>query len=343
MSTQNHQNIRLVGRSVGVGMASTLLIGLVGMSAPALATEVSGSSDSNSATATASSLEAKKSSEVKLNGVQGFLPQGETVKLSGTVKHTHHQKTRVVFKEWKHSKMKKIGTTHTNKKGRFHLRHNFGENQSLARVYVTVPGHGHVHKTLKFQYNYAGQELAGEQFSSRNLQNADFTGADLAGATFKGVNLQNADFSGADLTGVRFKKSKLNSSNFSNSNLEDARFVQSKARGADFEGAHLKNADLHNGNFHESFFVGADLSQSNLTDAQLTVVDLSEADLTGANLSGAQLDQSNVKQALLTNANLTGADLGGVDFTGADLTGADLSDAVFLQTTMPDGTIKNPI
>jgi uncharacterized protein YjbI with pentapeptide repeats len=343
MSTANHEKLGPAIRSVGLGLAGTLLIGTIGTSTPALATEASGATSNDSAIQATASLQGERSGDVTLRGAHGFLPQGETIKLSGKVQHTHHQATRVVVKEWKHAKMKKIGTTHTNKQGRFHLRHNFGVNRSFARVYVSVPGHGSSHKTFKFRYDYSGQDLSGERFSNRNLQYADFTGADLTGATFTGVKLLQANFSGADLTGATFERSQLQSSTFTEANLAGATFAEAKGRGANFEGARLTDADLHTANFHEGFFTGADLSGANLTGALLVETHFNGAELTGAKLSGAHLDRSNLTEALLTNADLSGAELGGVDFTGADLTGADLGDAVFLQTTMPDGTIINPI
>lgn len=343
MNGQNQQDLNPAIRSIGLGLTVTLLVGAIGTSAPALAAEASGSGSSDAAVQATPSLQGERRGDVTLRGAHGFLPQGEPIKLSGTVRHTHHQPTRVVVKEWKHAKMKKVGTTYTNKNGRFHLRHNFGRNRSIARVYVSVPGHGRSHKTFKFRHDYAGQDLTGKRFSNQNLQYADFTGADLEGATFTGVRLTQANFSGADLTGATFKRSQLESATFAEANLSGATFSDSKGRGANFEGARLTDTDLHSANFHESSFAGADLSDANLSGALLVETHFDGAEFTGANLSGAHLDRSNLTGALLRNADLSGADLGGVDFTGADLTGADFSDAVFLQTTMPDGTITNPI
>ena len=44
----------------------------------------------------------------------------------------------------------------------------------------------------------------------------------------------------------------------------------------------------------------------------------------------------------LHGAHLSGQDLSGANLSGTNLTGANLTGAIFKNTTMPDGTIKNP-
>jgi hypothetical protein len=58
---------------------------------------------------------------------------------------------------------------------------------------------------------------------------------------------------------------------------------------------------------------------------------LSGASLTGADLSGVALDGADLSEADLTDANLS----------GASLDGADLTDAIWRNTTCPDGTNSN--
>ena len=82
--------------------------------------------------------------------------------------------------------------------------------------------------------------------------------------------------------------------------------------------------------------IAADLRGTDLRGANLAHADLALAKLSGSNLTGASL----------TGANLAEAVLGNADFTGADLTGATIApwhhypEAVYHNTTLPDGTVK---
>ena len=70
----------------------------------------------------------------------------------------------------------------------------------------------------------------------------------------------------------------------------------------------------------------ADLLQVNLNGARLHSVDF-----TGANLREADLRGRNLRRANLTDANLR----------AAKLVGSVLKDAIFCNTTMPDGSTNN--
>lgn len=74
----------------------------------------------------------------------------------------------------------------------------------------------------------------------------------------------------------------------------------------------------------------ADLRWAKLSYADLTGADLRSANLENADLSGARLNRSN-----LTNANLSNA-YGFFNMEG------QLWAATFKNTTMPDGSIRNP-
>ncbi len=122
--------------------------------------------------------------------------------------------------------------------------------------------------------------------------------------------------------------------------------------------------------------IGANLEGIILINADLAEHDLSGTNLCGANLSGAGLEQALFNDANLTGANLCGAFLNGAIFNGANLTGAYLinaldiefasfcqanltnailqngmnerepfilDDAIFYNTIMPDGSIRNEV
>ena len=98
-------------------------------------------------------------------------------------------------------------------------------------------------------------------------------------------------------------------------------------READLSEAQLQHASLH----------GVDLAGAKLIGAQLNVADLIRTDLTSADLTGADLSNAYLDKANLTNAILLNANLGSED--NDEL--AYLDTAIFRNTTMPDGSIRN--
>jgi hypothetical protein len=96
--------------------------------------------------------------------------------------------------------------------------------------------------------------------------------------------------------------------------------------GADLPGAALHHADLR----------GASVNYANLTGADLSWAQLGTTDLGHANLTNANMVHSFPIEAFFWGTNLTGADL-----TGADMSGAHLGGAIFCDTTMPDGSVRN--
>ncbi len=116
-------------------------------------------------------------------------------------------------------------------------------------------------------------------------------------------------------------------------NLQDTIFVCADWAEHDLSGANLSGANLSGADFSQ-----ANLSEVNLTNANLTDAVLSEADLTFANLTNANL--TNVRE-------LEGANLFGTNLTNTNLTNTNprpphiLREAIFSNTIMPDGSIRN--
>jgi uncharacterized protein YjbI with pentapeptide repeats len=67
------------------------------------------------------------------------------------------------------------------------------------------------------------------------------------------------------------------------------------------------------------------------------------ASLRGADLSGSDLTGVNLRNVDLSNANLSQTNLTGADLRGADLSNANLDDAIWSQTTCPDGTVSDTV
>lgn len=75
--------------------------------------------------------------------------------------------------------------------------------------------------------------------------------------------------------------------------------------------------------------------------ANLDEMDLSELDLRRANFRGASLRDALLSGARLQRASFRGADLSGADLSGAVITGTNFVDAIFCETTMPNGSVRD--
>lgn len=106
----------------------------------------------------------------------------------------------------------------------------------------------------------------------------------------------------------------------------------------------------------ENVLRGANLEGIILVHADLAEEDLSGTNLCGANLSGAGLEQAGFNDANLTGAYLINAlDIEFANFCQTNLTNAILQngmnerepfildDAIFYNTIMPDGSIRNEV
>jgi hypothetical protein len=147
----------------------------------------------------------------------------------------------------------------------------------------------------------------------------DFQGLDLESRFKRDIPLIGADLSGINLAGSNLAECSLESVNFSRANLEGTWFQSSNLRNANFTGANLDGAH----------FDHAIADRANFTNAILMGADLRCASMEGVDLSGA---------------NLQGAIVGGSDVPWEDI-GDDegapyLVDAIFRETTMPNGSIR---
>jgi uncharacterized protein YjbI with pentapeptide repeats len=116
--------------------------------------------------------------------------------------------------------------------------------------------------------------------------------------------------------------------------------------GIDLKGIDLSGTDLyvnwHHADLRDSYFRGSQLSQSNFRGANLSGADFSGASLCktkfrGADLSYCYFRGAFVEETEFSNANLSYADLRGA--VGIEI--AYLDDAIFCETIMPDGSVRN--
>lgn len=214
---------------------------------------------------------------------------------------------------------------------------------------------------LMVDLKFVGQNLAGVDWSGRQLRAADFLDANLRGAKLTnadlyGANLNRANLLDADLTGANLKRATYNLAVVTRAQASQVGMDYSKVRSGskgfmsdlyrrtvDFEGQFLNGYDfsgkefLREANFREAHleganFAGRDLRLANFEDADLTRANLSRANLAYADLSRCSLTGANLEQAILTGARLTGAfcrevfflcDLRDADFSGADCEAAN--------------------
>jgi uncharacterized protein YjbI with pentapeptide repeats len=97
--------------------------------------------------------------------------------------------------------------------------------------------------------SYSGAQLAGEDFSGKNLQTAEFTsanldntnfsGADLTGSVLSSLILKGTNFHGADLT-----QGLVDQVRFISTDLSDAVFFQAMMLRSTFKDVNIQGADF---------------------------------------------------------------------------------------------------
>jgi hypothetical protein len=132
-----------------------------------------------------------------------------------------------------------------------------------------------------------------------------------------------------DLSKCDLQMAEFYGSNLRGANLNETNLFSAKIYGADLEKASLIDAEISE----------ADLSSSNLKKANLSGVNLHNAKLFNVDLSGAYLDNAKMNGAYLINADLTKAHLVDCDLRQTKLRRVNLTDAIFIDTTLPDGRV----
>ena len=156
-------------------------------------------------------------------------------------------------------------------------------------------------------------------YSWRVISNQDFTGKDLRDANFEGSIIKDADFSYANLEGASFRFSDIDKTNFKNVNLESADISRAALTNVDFSNANLNNAKMFG-----SALYGVHLKNTIMTNMDLQAVYgnvfFDETILTNSDLSYIQL-----KSCDLTNSDLSNVVLYHTQFIACNFAGVDLS------------------
>jgi len=117
-------------------------------------------------------------------------------------------------------------------------------------------------------------------------------GADLAGEDLSGINLQDAELSGIDLRGANLRGANLIATILTGADLSSADLREADLTAVWLVSAQLSNADLRGANLMGGIFVRADLRGADLTGADLTGTVFIEADLSGVDLSQANFEDA---------------------------------------------------
>lgn len=185
-------------------------------------------------------------------------------------------------------------------------------------------------------WNPSGTRLG--DLSSADLRNCIFTNVDLRGTTLENAKLSGANLLGADVDFVDWHGAQASNAvmtakarliwRLSNEDFSDAtNLVSANLTNASLAFVRLARANLLRANFRGSILVQADLNGADLRFANFTDADLTAADLRGAKLQGATF----------RNADLTLA-----NSEDAEASATTLNGALFRDTIMPDGSVRNP-
>ncbi len=206
-------------------------------------------------------------------------------------------------------------------------------------------------------------ELAGVNFSEKDLSEVEFCKANLEGAQFQNANLnqtnmgsanlKNANFEGANLESIILGCARIEGANFENVrgltpyqiHSTKSYIFEKQLRGVNLSRNSLQDFSFENIDLTNCSFAGATLSTTNLT-GYTTKANFSCANIEGVDFSGAigftksQLESTssyqnrNLSHLVLGDLNLTGWDFSNqnlieVDFLGSAFHGANLTDADF--------------
>lgn len=143
------------------------------------------------------------------------------------------------------------------------------------------------------------------------------------------------------LRGINLDCAQLRNLQAPQANFSQAHLIRSDLRGAIFTGASLKQAHLEKSVLTGAYLERAYLYEAHLNSAYLEGAYLVRANLVQASLREAKLISANLEGAILDGAILDKADLTNANFRGASVDGVSWETALFRNTTMPDGRVRD--
>jgi len=158
------------------------------------------------------------------------------------------------------------------------------------------------------------------------LANSDISRADFSGISFDNLNLSGANLDGCILTSTSFRSANLTGASLQGVASRVANFEGSKLSGANFTGAVMDYVRWirSTADSRTQFPLKLGLTWDIVNRSRLN------RDLTGVDLTNTVLDSADLRLANLSYANFRGGLWNDVLTEGA----------TFLQTILPDGTVK---
>jgi uncharacterized protein YjbI with pentapeptide repeats len=219
-------------------------------------------------------------------------------------------------------------------------------------------------ESVLIDINFGGANLSNTNLSV-GWKNTDLSNADLSSSFWDHTWLESVNLSNANLNNIQIYQSTIVKANLRGACLDKAFFGDnSKIKECNIIAVDLSTITIDSwagmaGSLYNSETIvpgdvsleylggiyiacGANLHSANLQNIDLSDLDLSEANLSYANLKGADLSNATLFQANLEGVDLEDANLTGTDLELTNLENANLrTDAIFCQTVMPDGTIRD--
>jgi uncharacterized protein YjbI with pentapeptide repeats len=141
--------------------------------------------------------------------------------------------------------------------------------------------------------NFAGAQLAAQDFSGVTYVGTNFEGARLTRASFRGARLVAANFENADLAGASFDAAECTACNFSGAKFDGATFTGARMTAANFQGFAGAVADAQLRSLLSGCaacnFAAASLGGRDLSGMAITGIDFSRADLRNTRFDGSAL------------------------------------------------------
>lgn len=149
------------------------------------------------------------------------------------------------------------------------------------------------------------------------IKNGLYRGADMSGENLSVSSILRTDFTTANLDEANFFNAEIRASTFIGASLVMAELGRASFDGVMAQGANFSMAALNSASLNHSDFSGA-----NFTDADLSMAAIDGSRFLGANLEDTHIS-GNIDNSDFTGASFTGADLRGakIDLSSTTLTG----------------------
>ena len=152
------------------------------------------------------------------------------------------------------------------------------------------------------------------------MQGGFLAGSDFSGSNMSHCNLQAGAISKGNFSNVNFQGAKLSATSFTSANLTGANLSATQMVLMDISDAIPKDVNLNNGSIINSTFDYGDLAKTNFSQPVI---------------QGASFQYANLK-----DVNFDGVTLTNYTFFGATTSESTFAGAKFLNTILPDGSIK---